>query len=164
MESYYPLTCAATLVVCVAMGYITRPKPDVSAGAPVGFRQFQMNYLGAWAICVCADWLQGPYVYALYAAYGFSREENAKLFVIGFGASFLFGTFVAGFADSIGRKRAVLLYCFFYIASCFTKHFNDYSVLMFGRITGGIATSLLFSAFESWFVSEHVNRHRFPQG
>jgi hypothetical protein len=26
---------------------------------------------------------------------------------------------------------------------------------MLGRILGGIATSLLFSAFESWLVAEH---------
>ncbi|PWZ18735.1 Coatomer subunit beta'-1 [Zea mays] len=31
-------------------------------------------------------------------------------------------------------------------------------VLMIGRILGGIATSLLFSAFESWFVAEHNKR------
>ena len=29
------------------------------------------------------------------------------------------------------------------------------AVLMLGRLFGGIATSLLFSAFESWMVSEH---------
>lgn len=34
-------------------------------------------------------------------------------------------------------------------------------VLMIGRILGGLSTSLLFSAFESWMVSEH-RRHNFP--
>ena len=29
---------------------------------------------------------------------------------------------------------------------------------MFGRILGGIATSLLFSVFESWLVAEHAKR------
>jgi MFS transporter, MFS domain-containing protein family, molybdate-anion transporter len=28
-------------------------------------------------------------------------------------------------------------------------------ILLFGRILGGLSTSLLFSAFESWMVSEH---------
>jgi len=110
---------------------------------------------------VAADWLQGPYVYALYESYGYTRQENSLLFVAGFGASFLFGTFVAGFADSIGRKRSILLYCFLYILSCMSKHFNSFPMLMFGRVTGGISTSLLFSAFESWLVSEHNTRHGF---
>ncbi len=30
---------------------------------------------------------------------------------------------------------------------------------MLGRVTGGIATSILFSSFESWMVSEHY-RHK----
>jgi predicted MFS family arabinose efflux permease len=39
--------------------------------------------------------------------------------------------------------------------SCATKHSPDYKILMVGRVLGGIATSLLFSAFESWLVAEH---------
>ena len=54
-----------------------------------------------------------------------------------------------------GRKLAGLAYVLFYMASCFTKHSPNYWILMLGRFFGGIATSLLFSAFESWLVSEH---------
>ena len=54
-----------------------------------------------------------------------------------------------------GRKKAALLYVVTYIASCITKHSPDYYILMLGRFFGGIATSLLFSAFESWLVAEH---------
>lgn len=39
-----------------------------------------------------------------------------------------------------------------------TKHSPDYWVLMSGRVLGGIATSLLFSAFESWVVAEHFSK------
>jgi hypothetical protein len=35
---------------------------------------------------------------------------------------------------------------------------------MFGRFTGGLATSLLFSCFECWMVSEHVGRKKFSTG
>lgn len=31
-------------------------------------------------------------------------------------------------------------------------------VLMVGRVFGGVATSLLFSAFESWIVAEHFSK------
>lgn len=54
-----------------------------------------------------------------------------------------------------GRKRACVTYCITYILSCITKHSPHYKVLMLGRVLGGIATSLLFSAFESWLVAEH---------
>lgn len=39
--------------------------------------------------------------------------------------------------------------------SCLTKLSPDFYVLLLGRFTGGIATSLLFSVFESWMVHEH---------
>ncbi|CAI8604384.1 unnamed protein product [Vicia faba] len=58
----------------------------------------------------------------------------------------------------IGRKRACVTYCLTYIASCITKHSPQYRILMLGRILGGIPTSLLFSASESWLVAEHFKR------
>ncbi|KAH9606494.1 hypothetical protein KSS87_016438 [Heliosperma pusillum] len=106
------------------------------------------------------DWLQGPYVYYLYSTYGFGKGEIGQLFIAGFGSSMLFGTIVGSLADKQGRKRACVTYCITYILSCITKHSPQYKVLMLGRVLGGIATSLLFSAFESWLVAEHnkVNR------
>lgn len=62
----------------------------------------------------------------------------------------------------MGRKRACLTYCITYILSCITKHSPQYKILMLGRVLGGIATSLLFSAFESWLVAEH-NKRGFEQ-
>ncbi|KAE9451743.1 hypothetical protein C3L33_16337, partial [Rhododendron williamsianum] len=104
------------------------------------------------------DWLQGPYVYFLYSQYGFSKGEIGQLFIAGFGSSMLFGTIVGSLADKQGRRRACVTYCITYILSCITKHSPQYKVLMLGRVLGGIATSLLFSAFESWLVAEHFKR------
>ncbi|KAH7374007.1 hypothetical protein KP509_17G083400 [Ceratopteris richardii] len=70
----------------------------------------------------------------------------------------VFGTFVGSLADKYGRKRASITYCITYILSCMTKHSPEYKILMLGRILGGISTSLLFSAFESWLVAEHFKR------
>ncbi|XP_037485792.1 uncharacterized protein LOC119364423 [Triticum dicoccoides] len=67
----------------------------------------------------------------------------------------LFGTIVGSLADKQGRKRACITYCITYIISCIMKHSPQYMILMIGRVLGGIATSLLFSAFESWLVAEH---------
>ncbi|CAN7120447.1 unnamed protein product, partial [Brassica rapa subsp. narinosa] len=101
------------------------------------------------------DWLQGPYVYYLYSTYGFGKRDIGQLFIAGFGSSMLFGTIVGSLADKHGRKRACVTYCIVYILSCITKHSPQYRVLMVGRILGGIATSLLNSAFESWLIAEH---------
>jgi len=61
-------------------------------------------------------------------------------------------------ADRMGRKKSASLYCALYVLSCLTKHVSSYWVLMVGRITGGIATSLLFSVFDSWLACEHNKR------
>ncbi|KAL5682628.1 hypothetical protein ACJX0J_009013, partial [Zea mays] len=109
------------------------------------------------------DWLQGPYVYYLYSQYGFDKGDIGRLFIAGFGSSMLFGTIVGSLADKQGRKRACVTYCITYILSCITKHSPQYKVLMIGRVLGGIATSLLFSAFESWLVAEHNKKGFDPQ-
>ncbi|CAD7925459.1 unnamed protein product [Amoebophrya sp. A120] len=119
-----------------------------------GFRKTKRNYLIAYLLAMFADWLQGPYVYALYDAYGFSKAQNGILFIFGFGSSMVFGTFLAGYADKFGRKKFCIFYCVVYTLSCFTKHVNHFYFLCLGRILAGIATSLLFSVFESWVVCE----------
>eukprot|EP00958_Prasinococcus_capsulatus_P027593 scaffold5681_cov377-Prasinococcus_capsulatus_cf.AAC.11 len=67
-------------------------------------------------------------------------------------------TTVGSLADKMGRKKACMVYVVTYVGSCVTKHWSNYNVLMLGRVFGGIATSLLFSSFESWLVAEHFKR------
>jgi len=102
-----------------------------------------------------ADWLQGPYVYALYKYYGFGIGDIGILFLVGFGSSLLFGTIVGSMADKYGRKFLCLLFALLYGVSCLTKHSSDFRLLLAGRILGGISTSILFSSFEAWMVHEH---------
>jgi len=58
-------------------------------------------------------------------------------------------------ADKYGRKRFAYLYVTLYIISCLTKHNRTIPLLSIGRLTGGAATSLLMSVFESWVVCEY---------
>jgi len=113
------------------------------------------KYLFVYLLATFADWLQGPYVYALYSDYGFEQHEIAQLFVAGFGSSMVFGSFVGGIADQGGRRLFVIIFAAVYLASCLTKHFKDYNMLMLGRLLGGVATSLLFSVFEAWLIKAH---------
>lgn len=116
----------------------------------------ELPYLPAFALAIMADWLQGPYVYALYASLGYGRTDINVLFVIGFGTSGLAGPFIGTLADRFGRKTVILaLYCGTYTVACVSKHFDNYWMLALGRVSGGLATSVLFSCFESWLVAEH---------
>ncbi|KAG2443613.1 hypothetical protein HXX76_001964 [Chlamydomonas incerta] len=126
------------------------------------FRLFRNNYLIVFCLMMAGDWLQGPYIYALYEHYGYSVGDIGHFFIMGFGSSAVFGTVVGALADITGRRAASLAYVATYCLSCATKHSSRYGVLMAGRALGGVSTSLLFSVFESWLVAEH-NRRGFPE-
>eukprot|EP00929_Paragymnodinium_shiwhaense_P109804 TRINITY_DN76340_c0_g1_i1.p1 TRINITY_DN76340_c0_g1~~TRINITY_DN76340_c0_g1_i1.p1 ORF type:complete len:472 (-),score=99.00 TRINITY_DN76340_c0_g1_i1:62-1477(-) len=160
MLDIYSIVAGVCLILCATLGYLTRPKSDVSL--PDGFRGFQLRFLAAWILCVGGEWMKGPGVYALYASFGLSKEEIASIFVYGFVAAFLMGSFVGAVADSFGRKRSVLLFCFINVISCACKHSDNYYVLRGARMLDGMVSSLLFIVFESWLVYEHVERSKFP--
>lgn len=46
---------------------------------------------------------------------------------------------------------------------CNIRHFKVFSILIIGRLLGGVATSLLFSVFDAWMVSEHNKRGYDPE-
>ena len=115
-----------------------------------------LKYLSVYLLATISDWLQGPYIYALYDVYKFSRQEIATLFCAGYASGMILGSVISSMADTNGRRRFVLVYCIVYGISCLTKHVNNFKILLFGRILAGIATSLLYSVFEAWFICAHV--------
>ncbi|CAE8634538.1 unnamed protein product [Polarella glacialis] len=131
------------LVATAGLAWRTRPK--VEAALPPGFSSYQRRYLIVWSLAVAADWLQGPYVYALYASYGYGPAEIAKLFVMGFGSSAIAGTFIGSALLCAELGPNVL-----YAGSCVTKHSGApvSAALCKSSVLGGISTSLLFSTFE----------------
>lgn len=94
----------------------------------------------------------------MYDYYGMTTHEIEVLFVVGFGSSMVFGTLIGSFADKYGRRANCVLYGILYGLACVTKHFNNFYILMVGRLLGGVATSILYSAFESWLIYEHNKR------
>lgn len=157
LRSAYLAVLVCLLVLC-ALTCVGQVRRRYEAGSFAG-QSLERIFVGTFLLCVAADWLQGPYVYALYDAYGFGSFALASLFVTGFASAMLLGPLVGQFADRYGRKRSILLlYCGAYTAACATKHFNVYGVLFLGRVLGGVATSVLYSSFESWLVCEHARR------
>lgn len=119
------------------------------------FGKFQREYLVVYLVIMLADWLQGTNMYTLYSGYGVSVST---LFLTGFSSSLIFGTFVGLLVDRHGRRSACVLFCVLEIVINLLEHVPNMPLLLVGRVLGGISTSLLFSAFESWMVSEHRNR------
>ncbi|KAK1948412.1 Molybdate-anion transporter [Phytophthora citrophthora] len=153
---------------------------EESKADDAAFARFQHRYLVVYGLVMFADWLQGTHMYSLYQSY---NMDVGALFLTGFLSSVVFGNFVGLLVDKYGRRRACLVYCALEVGMaridvCFEiyQRTNQISfvcfvvcqivinvledvpimtVLLVGRILGGISTSLLFSAFESWMVTEH---------
>lgn len=123
------------------------------------FRRFQLSYLTVYLITMLADWLQGTNMYTLYAGYDM---PVGLLFITGFTSSAVFGTFVGLYVDKGGRKMGCVLFCVLEIIINTLEHFPSLPLLILGRVLGGVSTSLLFTAFESWMVTEHRSRG-FPE-
>jgi MFS family permease len=160
-----------SVVICAGLKYYEKLEadkkssdPNAPAAAVITEDQllFQKTYLAVYVCAFFADWLKGPYVYALYQSYGYSESQIAYLFLAGFGASGLSGPFVGAAADVFGRRRLCIAYFVIYICSALTKPINNYMILLLGRLLGGLGTSLLYTVFESWMVAEH-NRRGYPQ-
>ena len=127
------------------------------------FKTFQWGYFAAYFPALMADWLQGPYLYKLYSYYGFQEDQIAVLYVCGFASTVILGTWAPVAADRFGRRKLCLMFTVVYSLACLFKLSRNYGVLVMGRVLGGIATSLLFSAFEAWYVHEHIETHDFPK-
>jgi predicted MFS family arabinose efflux permease len=97
------------------------PTPAVNEEQRQAWQRLVRKYLLVYLLATLSDWLQGPYVYALYSDYGYSQHDIAVLFVAGFGSSMVFGSFVGGMADWGGRRTFAVLFAVVYACSCLTK-------------------------------------------
>eukprot|EP00978_Attheya_sp_CCMP212_P033872 scaffold138951_cov55-Attheya_sp.AAC.4 len=122
-------------------------------------KSLQRRFLAVFWLLRCADWLQGPYFYEVYASKLFGGKPASmgvisKLFLTGFASTAVFGPFVGRAADARGRKLGTLAFTALYaVGACSTKSPVLWALLL-GRVASGIGTSLLFSAPESWLVGE----------
>ncbi|PFX17114.1 molybdate-anion transporter-like [Stylophora pistillata] len=126
------------------------------------FVSFQNSYFKVYFLALMAEWLQGPYLYKLYSHYGFIDTQIAIIYVCGFASSVVFGTSSGYFASVFGRKKACVVFTLLYSLCCLTKLSRNYGILILGRILGGVSTSLLFTAFDAWYLYEHTQTHNFP--
>jgi MFS family permease len=102
---------------------------------------------------------QGPHIYAIYK---YEKDLPEKLVAALYAAGFIAGAASASFAgelaDRFGRRLACLIYCLSYVVTCMTMLYDNITILFIGRIFGGVATTLLYSVFEAWLVTEYHSR------
>ena len=94
-----------------------------------------------------------------------AEELIPTLFTTGFLSGAVSGYFVGALADRSGRRAACLFFCVAYAFSCAATIASPSLPLLFaGRVLGGMGTSLLFSVFDSWMVTDFHSRHLEKKG
>jgi hypothetical protein len=136
---------------------------------PDSVKSLQMRFLLVFWLLRCADWLQGPYFYEVYASKVFNGQQASlglisKLFLTGFASTALFGPFVGRCSDQYGRKKGTIAFTILYALGAASTKSPVLSVLFLGRLLSGIGTSLLFSAPEAWLVGESQQSNDDPDG
>jgi hypothetical protein len=144
-------------------------KDESAPEKPQSVKDLQVKFLSVFWLLRCADWLQGPYFYEVYASKVFdgvpaSLGLVSKLFLTGFASTALFGPLVGRTMDVSGRKKGTLAFTLIYALGAASTKSPVLQVLFLGRILSGIGTSLLFSAPESWLVGEAQKSGDDPDG
>ncbi|KAI1141296.1 DUF791-domain-containing protein [Hypoxylon sp. FL0543] len=125
----------------------------------------ETDWYKVYALVMGADWVQGPYLYSLYRdEHGLSERLVSTLFATGFLSGAISAYFVGALADKHGRKAVCMAFCLLYAMSCFFTVIPSVPVLFLGRILGGISTSILFSVFDSWMVTNFRERRLVEDG
>lgn len=83
----------------------------------------------------------------------------AALFTAGFVCAAATATFVGSLADKHGRRAGCLIFCLVYSFSCLSVLSDNLPILFVGRALGGMSTTLLYSVFETWMISEYHSRN-----
>ena len=86
------------------------------------------------------------------------EQYVALLYAAGFISGAISASFAGQLADRYGRRLACLVYCATYAATCATMFSDNFVVLFLGRLCGGVSTTLLFSVFEAWMITEYHRR------
>eukprot|EP01126_Amoeba_proteus_P055475 TRINITY_DN6890_c0_g1_i4.p1 TRINITY_DN6890_c0_g1~~TRINITY_DN6890_c0_g1_i4.p1 ORF type:complete len:442 (-),score=45.21 TRINITY_DN6890_c0_g1_i4:159-1484(-) len=155
---FWSLFGAFTLTWFLLRIYLRRKDTRFTLQPSPEFSRFQRSYLYVCCSLYFADWLQSPYSYAVYQAYGYSVGDIAILFITSYISSTIFSLFVNLLIDKYGRRRFGLIYCALHLVSCLVLLSENFWVLLCGRLVSGIAVTILWSTFETWLVSQHIAR------
>ena len=72
----YYMAFGVCLLLTLVLTWTTSQQSSSTSHMSGSFKAFQRNYLLVYYLAMMSDWLQGPYVYALYSSYGFSQVPN----------------------------------------------------------------------------------------
>ncbi|KAI1738855.1 hypothetical protein F4680DRAFT_466933 [Xylaria scruposa] len=122
-------------------------------------REFQLTFLRVYLLVIGSEWLQNPFMYSLFRNEKTLDEGTVSTLYISTYVSAAVSAFFTGYlTDRFGRRRACLVFCGIHSLAAISVCFDALPVLIAGRVLGGVALTLLWTAFESWMIAEYNER------
>ncbi|KAI0866336.1 hypothetical protein F4860DRAFT_508730 [Xylaria cubensis] len=122
-------------------------------------REFQLTFLRVYLLVIGSEWLQNPFMYSLFRNEKTLDEGTVSTLYISTYISAAVSAFFTGYlTDRFGRRRACLVFCGIHSLAAISVCFDALPVLIAGRVLGGVALTLLWTAFESWMIAEYNER------
>ncbi|KAI1308114.1 hypothetical protein F5Y03DRAFT_405319 [Xylaria venustula] len=122
-------------------------------------RAFQRTFLRVYLLVIGSEWLQNPFMYSLFRTEKTLDEATvATLYSSTYLAAAVSALFTGYLTDRFGRRAACLAFCAIHSLAAVSVCFDELPILILGRVLGGIALTLLWTAFESWLVAEYNER------
>ncbi|KAI0467507.1 DUF791-domain-containing protein [Xylaria cf. heliscus] len=165
--AYYYQVCFGGLLALCAVLLVSQPtrkqalerQPDSPKLAARDEEHPEARWYKAYALAVAADWLQGPYLFSLYRdEYSLAPGVVLNLYMTDFVTTAVSAYFIGTLSDKYGRKLYCMVYCVMYALSCFLTVVPVTPLLFLGRVLGGVSTSILFTVFDSWMVTNFRER------
>ncbi|GAW20109.1 hypothetical protein ANO14919_096050 [Xylariales sp. No.14919] len=122
-------------------------------------RKLQRTFLRVYLLVIGSEWLQNPFMYSLFRNEKTLDEATvATLYISTYVAAAVSALFTGYLTDRFGRRRACLVFCGIHSLAAVSVCFDELPVLILGRVLGGVALTLLWTAFESWVIAEYNER------
>ncbi|CAD5121005.1 unnamed protein product [Dimorphilus gyrociliatus] len=153
------LSLACTIIQLISW----KNRKKTNSNANPNFVSFQRSYLLAYLPAVVGDWLQGPYLYALYSRYGFTEDQIAIIYVSGFASTVFLGTWLTVLSNRYSSRKVLMVTTAIYAISSLMKLSVNYGVLIIARALSGLTTPIMFRTFERWYFHQHVVTYDFPK-
>ncbi|KAI8945889.1 DUF791-domain-containing protein [Xylaria longipes] len=170
MDYYYQVCFGGLLALCAVL-LVSQPtrrqalerKSDSPDSPELTVRDDEhpeARWYKAYGLAMAADWLQGPYLFSLYRdEYGLAPGVVLNLYMTDFVTTAVSAYFIGALSDKYGRKLYCMVYCVTYALSCFLTIVPVTPLLFLGRVLGGVSTSILFTVFDSWMVT-NFRKHK----
>ncbi|KAI0509326.1 hypothetical protein F5B22DRAFT_638143 [Xylaria bambusicola] len=139
----------------------TAAAPEKRETDPLGdeAREFRRTFLRVYLLVIGSEWLQNPFMYSLFRTEKTLDEATvAALYSSTYVAAAVSALFTGYLTDRFGRRRACLVFCGIHSLAAVSVCFDQLPILVLGRVLGGVALTLLWTAFESWLVAEYNER------